>query len=329
MELRPDHELLDYSTTVVIPTRRRPLLLDRAIDSVLAQTIQPLEIVVVVDGDDPNTVNSLRKYSVPGLQILILPNNLGVSNARNQAISVAHGAWVAFLDDDDEWFPTKLERQVEVAMHSRWYCPIVCSRMIVRSPEGDLVLPRRPPAPGETIGDYLFSRRSVFPGESLLQSSNLFTSRRLLETVPFQTTCKKWEDIDWLLRASILPGVGLEFLPEPLSVYYADHDKRLTMTGEWDWKHLFAWVKLNRHLLSPKAYSGALLVSIAHEAVRERDQHAFSALLWNAVKHGEPDMRQLGTYLALHLAHWIVPFRLHAPARHLLQKVGQFLELRA
>ena len=312
----------DRSTTVIIPTRYRPHLLTRAIESVLAQTLQPTQILVVVDGPDEATVDSLRRFSVQQLQILALPCNLGVAKARNQAVRVAKGKWIALLDDDDEWLPTKLERQVHTAIRSQWPDPIVCSRVIVRSPEGDDILPRRSPRVGESIGDYLFCRRSILPGETFLQSSNLLTSRKLLQRIPFPSPQIKWEDIDWLLLASGSSDVGLEFVPEPLSIYYADHEKRVTMTGKWDWRSLLERIKERRPLISPRAYSGALLISIAHEAVREGDHRAGFALLREAVRYGQPDAIQLGIYLVLQLAHWTLPSRLRSQARSLLQRTG-------
>lgn len=84
-------------------------MLARAVESVLQQTVQPFEIIVVDDGSTDNTAETIAsKY--PDITLL-RQTNRGVSNARNKAIHHAKGDWIALLDSDDEWLPLKLETQ--------------------------------------------------------------------------------------------------------------------------------------------------------------------------------------------------------------------------
>lgn len=95
--------------SVIIPTYNRALLVQRAINSVLSQTHQPLEIIVVDDGSTDQTAEVLKLY---GEQIkYIYQQNEGVSSARNRGIRESQGTHIAFLDSDDEWLPQKLEHQ--------------------------------------------------------------------------------------------------------------------------------------------------------------------------------------------------------------------------
>ncbi len=97
--------------SVIIPTHNRAATLPRAIDSVLSQTHEADEVIVVDDGSDDGTVEMLaRRY--PQLGCLQQPNR-GVSSARNLGISQARNEWIALLDSDDVWLPEKLARQVE------------------------------------------------------------------------------------------------------------------------------------------------------------------------------------------------------------------------
>ena len=105
----------DSLVSVVIPTLRRPALLIRAIRSVLAQTYPRFEIVVVVDGPDLATKEALDTIVDARLRPLQSPQRLGAAMARNLGVSQATGDWIAFLDDDDEWLPKKLEVQVAAA----------------------------------------------------------------------------------------------------------------------------------------------------------------------------------------------------------------------
>ena len=101
--------------TVVIPTRRRPELVQRALRSVLAQTHTALDVVVVIDGPDPATAEALRNWPDERMRVLQNPAPIGAGAARNRAALEAKGAWIAFLDDDDEWLPDKLARQLAAA----------------------------------------------------------------------------------------------------------------------------------------------------------------------------------------------------------------------
>ena len=101
--------MVSFRYSVVIPTYNRLTRLTHAIDSVLAQTIEPLEIIVVDDGSTDGTADNIAAQ-YPDV-ILLVQDNAGVSNARNRGIAHAQGDWVAFLDSDDTWLPKKIERQ--------------------------------------------------------------------------------------------------------------------------------------------------------------------------------------------------------------------------
>src|SRR5689334_5208317 len=101
--------------SVVIPTLNRPELAARAVRSVLAQTHDSLEVVVVVDGPDPGTREHLETIGDERLRVLELPERGKAPNARNQGALAARGRWTALLDDDDEWLPAKLETQLKLA----------------------------------------------------------------------------------------------------------------------------------------------------------------------------------------------------------------------
>ncbi len=100
------HQNPDIS--VIIPTYNRAHTLPRAIDSVLAQSQKPREIIIVNDGSTDETNAVLADY--PGLCVIETDNN-GVSAARNVGIEKSEGEWIAFLDSDDEWLSDKLEKQ--------------------------------------------------------------------------------------------------------------------------------------------------------------------------------------------------------------------------
>jgi len=97
--------------SVIIPTYNRKLIVESAIRSALDQTLKDFEIIVVDDGSTDGTKEYLESLSLPIK--LISKENGGVASARNAGIKEAIGTYIAFLDSDDSWLPTKLEMQVQ------------------------------------------------------------------------------------------------------------------------------------------------------------------------------------------------------------------------
>jgi glycosyltransferase involved in cell wall biosynthesis len=98
--------------SVIVPTWNRAALLGRAVKSVLAQTYENFELLVVDDGSDDGTADLLAPWERAGrLTKLRNPVRRGVSAARNVGLAAAQGELVAFLDSDDEWLPEKLSAQ--------------------------------------------------------------------------------------------------------------------------------------------------------------------------------------------------------------------------
>jgi glycosyltransferase involved in cell wall biosynthesis len=114
--------------SVVIPTYNRADLVGRAIKGVLTQTFSDFELIVVDDGSTDHTVEVVERFQDPRVRLLRLPENRGVSRARNEGIRVSRGELVAFLDHDDEWLPRKLELQVAClrANNDPWTTVVYC-----------------------------------------------------------------------------------------------------------------------------------------------------------------------------------------------------------
>lgn len=100
------------TVSVVVPTYNRARLLHRSVESVLAQTYEDFELLVVDDGSTDHTAHVVDCYDDDRLTYLEHDENRGASAARNTGIDHASGSYVAFLDSDDQWAPRKLERQV-------------------------------------------------------------------------------------------------------------------------------------------------------------------------------------------------------------------------
>ncbi len=106
----------EVPVSVVIPCYRCADTIGRALESVLAQTARPREVILVDDASGDGTLAVLRAFAArhtetPALRVLPLPENLGAASARNAGWEAASGEYVAFLDADDSWHPRKLELQ--------------------------------------------------------------------------------------------------------------------------------------------------------------------------------------------------------------------------
>lgn len=127
------------SVSVVIPTFDRAGVLGRSLDSVLRQTLPPLEILVVDDASSDGTERLVRERGAGLVRYIRLPHRSGAQAARNRGIREARGDWIAFQDSDDEWLPDKLERQM--ALLAEWdFDPwtVVHGGTLVREPTGSL-----------------------------------------------------------------------------------------------------------------------------------------------------------------------------------------------
>lgn len=104
----------DGLVSVIIPVYNRATLVPQAIDSILSQTYDNVEIIAINDGSTDNSLEVLRKYEKkwPDKVRVINQDNQGQVLARNNGIKASTGEYIAFLDSDDRWLPQKLELQL-------------------------------------------------------------------------------------------------------------------------------------------------------------------------------------------------------------------------
>ena len=99
--------------SVVIPTFNREQTISYCLNSVLAQTYENIEVIVVDDCSTDTTVDVVKSFTDLRVRHIALEKNSGAQAARNRGIKESTGDWIAFQDSDDEWMPEKLEKQVE------------------------------------------------------------------------------------------------------------------------------------------------------------------------------------------------------------------------
>ncbi len=205
------------NVSVIIPTHNRADLLPRALNSVLAQTLPPGEIILVDDGSTDRTGDLIRQQ-YPTVRYLRQACR-GVSAARNLGIAAARGDWIALLDSDDAWLPGKLQAQHN-ALGAHHGCRL-CHTEEIWIRNGRRVNPMRKHAKS---GGRIFRR--CLPLCVISPSSTLIHRDLLDETGGFDETLPACEDYDLWLRICAHESVLL--VDTPQIVKYGGHPDQLS-----------------------------------------------------------------------------------------------------
>jgi len=209
----------DDLVTVVIPTYHRPDRISRAVLSVLMQTYQPIEMIVVDDNGKgtsfaESTKSALEQYICKHQLIYICNNkNSGGSYSRNVGLNIASGKYISFLDDDDEIAPSKIEKQVNLLskLDNSYSACYTLYHKILKN--GDFYRSRE-----RVSGDvykYALSK-SIYVGSG----SNLLVKTDIAKSIGgYDVTFPRNQDIEFLVR--ILRGHKLAFVDEDLlTIHY-------------------------------------------------------------------------------------------------------------
>ena len=201
--------------SVIIPTYNRAHILPRALDSVLAQTQLPIEIIVVNDGSTDGTKSVLSNY--PGLKIMDQQHS-GVSAARNIGLEHTNGEWIAFLDSDDEWLPEKLEQQWAAICNDD---KLICHTEEIWIRNGKRVNPMKK---HQKYGEYIYEK--CLPLCVISPSSVMIHQSVFNDIGVFDESLEVCEDYDLWLR--ICSKYSTLFISEPLIVKYGGHEDQLS-----------------------------------------------------------------------------------------------------
>jgi glycosyltransferase involved in cell wall biosynthesis len=284
--------------SVVIPTRNRSSLLLRAVRSALEQTLGEVEVIVVIDGEEGSqSGDAVARLADCRVRCIALREQVGGAEARNIGIRNARSAWIALLDDDDEWLPSKLQMQMDAIQRSADKQQLVVTCQHIHRAEGgaDVVRPRRLPRRGEPPCEFMFDYLCYF------QTSTFLCSKELMLNIPFTRDLPFFHDIDWFLRAFRSSHAQLIVVEQPLSIYYVP-EKREAISSGVSWKAKVDWGRANRHLMSRRAYSRFIVGSCVGAAVEDRaGARGFNRLFYEFAIVGSPTPQLLlllfGTFL--------------------------------
>lgn len=201
--------------SVIIPVYNRIIPLVRAIKSLQNQIYKNFEILVVDDHSTDNLEDCLKEFTVHYLKT----KGKGVSAARNTGIRAASSEFIAFLDSDDEWLPTKLEEQIEYLSKNPNYSIVHTNEIWIR--DNKIV---KQNSQQKKMGGRIFSQCTT---QCLIAPSSVLIKKSLLDQVGyFDESFPVCEDFDLWLRISAICDIG--FLSEELIIKHGGHSDQLS-----------------------------------------------------------------------------------------------------
>lgn len=262
--------------SVVIPAFNRAHSLKRCIESVLNQTEQRFEIIVVDDGSIDNTkfvVESIDDTRVRYIHQI----NGGGSKARNKGIDSALGKYIAFLDSDDIFLPHHLASALPVLEDGHNVCTY--TQVIVdRGEEVNFIKPHRPIKKGEHISEYLMRDRGF------VQTSTLVVPKKLALVSKYDELITAGQDYDFAIKL-VFNGGTLRMLPEPGAIW-DDKWSANRLSSKSNPQQRLEWLGRIKPMLTDKSYWAELGWPVAKGFAQNGQRLKALSLYFNAFFRG-------------------------------------------
>lgn len=280
--IEQDAERSAPTVSVIIPTHNRASLLSRAIHSVLGQTYTYLECIVVDDASTDDIEQVVKQFKDERLVYLRHETNRQTSAARNTGIAYAKGELIAFLDDDDEWLPTKLEKQVPFIQSLQTNVAMVYCWMDYYDDKGRLVQEHHPMYRG-----YVFPH--VLDRQRIGGCPTLLVRRAVIENVGgFDESLPRGNDGDFIRRICL--EYEVDFVPEVLVKVHVGHGhKQITRYDEQGIRnaikgHYTKLIKFRDQLQKYPKQAANIYASIAHHYSQLDDWQNSLVFYWKALR---------------------------------------------
>ena len=195
--------------SIILPVYNRAATLPRCVRSVLAQTFTDWELIAVDDGSADDSIAVVESYGDARIRVLRHERNRGPGAARNTAIAAARGEYLALIDSDDEWLPTKSEKQI--ARLQGGNCEMCgCEYWLVADGSEQLVTLPAPPS----WAQLLHTKCELGNGTTLVLRRECATAAGAMDE-----RLRVYEDWDWMLR--LVQQFRYAVVAEPLARVHA------------------------------------------------------------------------------------------------------------
>ena len=202
--------------SIIIPTHNRAGLLPRAVDSALKQSFTDFELLIVDDCSSDETPHIVARLADPRVRTFRHSRNRGSAASRNTGIANAKGEYLAFLDDDDEFLPTKIEQQVRVLDETDSGVGMVYVWSALVSPAGETIGTRCPRAEGDVFAKALMLRLTLGIGSTSMIRRSVFDA-----VGRFDEAILRCEDLDFVCR--LTKAFGIVVIPMILTTRHVGH----------------------------------------------------------------------------------------------------------
>lgn len=255
--------------SVVIPVWNRTEELERAINSVLGQTYDDWEVLVVDDRSDnfAEIKAIVDRFNNSKIRLLRLPEHINAAAARNLGVKESTGDWIAFLDSDDYFERRKLEVvKAEIEKSKGCEKEIYYSKFTTNQ----TVFPKRGICPEESVSDYLFVHGG-FIGTPGIVIKRIDAINNL-----FNESCKKHQDYEFLLRLES-SGFVLRYIEQPLwirSFRESDHNVGAVYSPEYS----IQWLEEHRLYMSDRSVDGFVYSHILNRMLIQKRSVRFKTI---------------------------------------------------
>jgi glycosyltransferase involved in cell wall biosynthesis len=248
--------------SVVIPTHNRADLLSRAVNSVLGQTYERLEIIIVDDASTDNTREIVHGFKGDRIRYLRHDNNRGGSATRNTGIDAATGQYIAFLDDDDEWVPQMIQKQLDSL---QGFDAVLCTCFV-----NGKSMAKRQPKSVVALEDLKRNPYAVGGTGVLMVNAPIIKELRFDEQLPIQQ--------DWDLFIRIAQRCDIAYLNEPLLIYnQGQHDRITNRRANLTLEQLEPYLRMlekHRSFFGPSLYNRHIAGMLLYGFFRHRSEKA-------------------------------------------------------
>jgi len=292
VEAEPLSTATETTVTVIIPSRGG-MLLERAVESVLAQKSATVEVIVALNG-------AVRIPVFEDSRVRVIQSRAedGANGARQAGINDATTPLVALLDDDDYWEPTKLRAQLDALGDLDIAHPwIVGCRLVEhRDPVRQTIAPRFGIGPVADIGSYLFRRPKWKSDRPQLQTSTILFPASLGRKVQFQASRRFHQDWTWLLDAE---SVGARAYVVPETLVHRNVQSAGSISSKITWEDSLNWA--DEFIKDPRVFGDFALTMGALKAARTNDRIALRRCFVRGIRKGRPGIPAVAFWLSLYL----------------------------
>lgn len=280
--------------SVYITSYNQKKYLIEAIDSVLNQTLKPFELLIIDDCSSDGSQKLISEYASKYnfIRPVFHQNNLGITRTRNQALDLIEGDYLTYLDGDDRFLPSKLEKEYQLISENNDVM-IVFSNYYLIDSDGQRIglwAEKSKPPEGKIFKDVFcrnFPRNNIFRNELINVNA--------LDEIKYDTNLSIYED--WEFRIRLTKNHNVYFCDKPLSEYRI-HEAGLSKSNAWEHKYAIDYInEKNEKLLND-------LSNVDRQIIKSKSRHFISKIsekiaLYEIDKGGSTKIRAARLYLNL------------------------------